>query len=99
LRGILAQSIRNVEIILVDSGSTDGTVAIAESFPVRVVKIDPKDFTFGYSLNQWFPDTMLAQQPHPFCNKANAAIRKYYGRIIQSTKRCLVWKTWIGLTA
>ena len=54
LRGILTQSTRNVEIILMDSGSTDGTVAIAESFPGRVVKIDPKDFTFGYSLNQGY---------------------------------------------
>ena len=136
LQGILAQSLRDVEIVLVDSGSTDGTVEIAEQFPVKVVHIDPKDFTFGFSLNQgisscsneliviasahvypvfpdwlesltmpfsdpkvalsygkqrgiddskyserqlfqqWFPDSRPVQQAHPFCNNANAAIRR-----------------------
>jgi glycosyltransferase involved in cell wall biosynthesis len=40
-----------VDIVLVDSGSTDATVAIARRYPVRVVSIEPKDFTFGRSLN------------------------------------------------
>jgi rhamnosyltransferase len=51
LTGILKQSIKNVEIILVDSGSTDATVAIASRFPVKIVHIDQKHFTFGRSLN------------------------------------------------
>ena len=41
----------DVEIILVDSGSTDRTIEIAESFGARVVHIRKSDFTFGRSLN------------------------------------------------
>ena len=51
LEGVKQQTVRDVEIILVDSGSTDETVAIAESFGVRVVRIRPEEFTFGRSLN------------------------------------------------
>lgn len=40
-----------VEIILVDSGSTDRTVEIAESRSCRIVHIKKRDFTFGRSLN------------------------------------------------
>jgi rhamnosyltransferase len=136
LRGILAQTIQDVEIVLVDSGSTDKTVEIASEYPVKVIHINPEDFSFGYSLNQgiqacsnefvviasahiypvypdwletllkpfndpevalvygkqhgnetskysehqlflqWFPDGKTTQQEHPFCNNANAAIRK-----------------------
>ncbi len=39
------------EIILVDSGSTDDTRRIAMRYPVQIIEINPKDFTFGYSLN------------------------------------------------
>lgn len=53
LKGILRQKVAfSFETILVDSGSTDATVQIAESFSVRVVRINPEDFTFGYSLNK-----------------------------------------------
>jgi glycosyltransferase involved in cell wall biosynthesis len=52
LEGILAQTVREVEIILVDSGSTDATVSVASRYPVRVVSIAPEEFTFGRSLNQ-----------------------------------------------
>ncbi|HXF86591.1 MAG TPA: glycosyltransferase family A protein [Anaerolineales bacterium] len=51
LEGIRHQTVKDVEIILVDSGSTDGTVAIAESFGARVVRIASAEFTFGRSLN------------------------------------------------
>jgi len=51
LEGVRQQTVKDVEIILVDSGSTDNTVAIAESFDARVVHIAPQDFTFGRSLN------------------------------------------------
>jgi len=136
LTGIIQQNITDVEIILVDSGSTDATVSIASRYPVRVIHIDPENFTFGYSLNQgiaaargeliviasahvypvypdwlerllapfaddhvaltygkqrgtdttrfsehqifarWFSDQSQLQQSHPFCNNANAAIRR-----------------------
>src|SRR5512134_455479 len=51
LEGIRQQTIKDVEIILVDSGSTDRTVSIAESFAARTVRIPSSEFTFGRSLN------------------------------------------------
>jgi rhamnosyltransferase len=51
LEGIKQQTVKDVDVILVDSGSTDSTVAIAESFGVRVVRIPSAEFTFGRSLN------------------------------------------------
>jgi rhamnosyltransferase len=51
LEGIRQQTIKDVEIILVDSGSTDGTISVAESFDGRIVQIPPSEFTFGRSLN------------------------------------------------
>ena len=136
LEGISQQSIKGVEVILVDSGSTDGTASLAESFGARVVRIGAEEFTFGRSLNlgiraakhglvviasahvypvypdwlecllrpfedekttlvygkqrgtgtsnyserqifqQWFPENDLPRQPSPFCNNANAALRR-----------------------
>ena len=51
LQGITEQTIKNVQVILVDSGSSDGTVAAAQEFAVEVVHIAPEEFTFGRSLN------------------------------------------------
>lgn len=51
LEGVARQTVRDVEAILVDSGSTDSTVSIAESFGARTVRIRPEEFTFGRSLN------------------------------------------------
>ncbi len=51
LEGIRHQTIKDVEIILVDSGSTDETVSVAESFEARIVHIPSAEFTFGRSLN------------------------------------------------
>ena len=136
LEGILKQTARDFEVILVDSGSDDATVAIARHYPVRVLSLRPEDFTFGRSLNlgcsratgesiviasahvypvypdwteqllrpfadpgvalvygkqrgtalsrfseaqvlsKWFPEASIARQSHPFCNNANAAIRR-----------------------
>jgi glycosyltransferase involved in cell wall biosynthesis len=136
MQGIAAQSRKDVEVILVDSGSTDQTAAIAAGLGATVVHIRPQDFSFGYSLNrglaacrgslvviasahvypvypdwldtllepfadaqvactygkqrgtetsqyseirlfhQWFPDGQPSAQEHPFCNNANAAIRR-----------------------
>jgi rhamnosyltransferase len=51
LEGIRQQTLQDVEIILVDSGSTDSTISIAESFAARIVRIPSDEFTFGRSLN------------------------------------------------
>lgn len=40
------------ETLLVDSGSDDGTVEIAESYGCRIERISKSEFTFGRSLNR-----------------------------------------------
>jgi rhamnosyltransferase len=138
----LLQGIRNqkvsfrYEVILVDSGSNDNTVDIAQGYSVEIVHITPAEFSFGCSLNKgiekangeycifisahcypvkeywlenlilpfadesialvygkqrgnkitkyseqqifkkWFPESGSGKQESPFCNNANAAIRK-----------------------
>lgn len=51
LDAIKKQSYTDWEVIVVDSGSTDKTLEIAESHKVQIIKIESRDFTFGYSLN------------------------------------------------
>jgi len=51
LEGIRHQTVQDAEVILVDSGSTDSTISIAESFGARIVRIPSAEFTFGRSLN------------------------------------------------
>jgi rhamnosyltransferase len=136
LEGILSQSRKDHEIIVVDSGSTDRTLEIAREYPVKVLSIRPEEFSFGYAINYgcksavgefivlisahcyptnstWlenmikmfddsrvglvygkqrgneitryfehrvfeklFPDVSMPLKQDPFCNNANAAIRK-----------------------
>lgn len=137
LAGIMQQTVKDVEIIVVDSGSTDATLSIASRYPVRILHIAPEEFSFGRSLNKgcaaatgeilvfasghvyplyedwleklvrpfefdckvgltyggqrgnevtkysehqvfatWFPATSNLNQDHPFCNNANAAVRR-----------------------
>ncbi len=136
LTGIAHQTVKPDEVILVDSGSTDATLAIASAFSVRIVQIAPEDFSFGRALNRglesatgdvvvlasahvyplfdswlelllaplvdesvvlsygrqqvpeagrfserqllarWFPPRSELRQLDPFCNNANAAIRR-----------------------
>ena len=51
LDGIAKQTIDDLDIIIVDSGSTDATVEIASKYPVRILTIPKENFSFGKSLN------------------------------------------------
>jgi rhamnosyltransferase len=53
LKAVRGQQLNGLscETILVDSGSTDGTLQIAASFGCKIVTIDKSQFTFGRSLN------------------------------------------------
>ncbi len=52
LEAILRQSLGNHEIIVVDSGSTDGTLEIMRSFKdIDLITMEAKEFTFGRALN------------------------------------------------
>ena len=136
LEGVRHQTVQDVEVLLVDSGSTDTTVAIAARYGAKLVHIPPAEFTFGRSLNlglaaatreltllasahvypvypdwierllepfqdpkvaltygkqrgsknskfsehqifaRWYPDQLDPRQKYPFCNNANAAVRR-----------------------
>lgn len=136
LTGIFEQSVKKIEVIVVDSGSTDQTLSIASSFPITIHNIKSEEFSFGRALNtgcaaakgkflvfasahvypthrhwleyllvpfcdshvaltygkqrgnghtkysehqifaKWFPERSVPVQRSPFCNNANAAIRR-----------------------
>ena len=136
LTGVMRQTVTPSQIVVVDSGSTDATLAIAGRFGVDITTIEPTKFSFGRALNlgcslargdvlviasahvyplydswieelvrpfaspkisvaygrqvgdhethyserqilrRWFPDESDLDQAHPFCNNANAAIRR-----------------------
>ena len=136
LDSLTRQTVEDIEIVAVDSGSTDETRAILSRYPVKLLSILPEEFSFGRSLNigcraatadilaivsahvyprnsywlenllspfadpqvalaygkqrgddtskyserqilaTWFPEQSNLRQPGPFCNNANAAIRK-----------------------
>ena len=51
LSALKEQDYQDFEVIVVDSGSLDNTRAIAEKNADKLIRIDSRDFTFGYSLN------------------------------------------------
>ena len=159
LEGIIHQTIRDVEIIIVDSGSSDDTILIAKQYPVKIINILPQEFSFGRSLNlgvknatadllvfasahvypvypdwiekllapfsdprialtygkqrggtsskfseqqifaHWYPPDTQQYQDTPFCNNANAAVRKelalqhLYGEMLPGLED-LEWSQW-----
>ena len=50
-RGLAAQTYRNFEVIFVDSGSNDNSVAIAQENNAKIINIPKEQFSFGRSLN------------------------------------------------
>jgi rhamnosyltransferase len=52
LSGIAAQTVQPEQVVVVDSGSTDGTLDIARRHGVEIHTIDPAEFSFGRSLNR-----------------------------------------------
>ena len=51
LTAVYEQTVRDIEVILVDSGSTDRTLEIARTFPLKIMEIQPEEFTYGRALN------------------------------------------------
>ena len=52
LEGLMKQTIYDqTEIIIIDSGSKDGTLEIIEKFPVKLIRIEPEKFNHGLTRN------------------------------------------------
>ena len=52
LRAIFSQEdVPRPEVVIIDSGSTDGTIRIAARYPVRLISIQPEEFNHGATRN------------------------------------------------
>ena len=52
LDSIFIQTIENPEVIVVDSGSTDNSLSIISRYPVTLLSIEPRNYSFGKSRNK-----------------------------------------------
>lgn len=57
LAALFSQTFRDFELVLVDSGSTDRTLAIARKYPCRLISIPPDDYFPGAVLNRAIAET------------------------------------------
>ena len=51
LVGVFDQTLMPHEVVVIDSGSTDGTVEIARQFPVILMEMAPEDWSYSGALN------------------------------------------------
>lgn len=51
LASVRGQHYHDFEVVVVDSGSTDRTLEIAEEYSAKILTIDPGEFTYGRALN------------------------------------------------
>ena len=55
------------QLIVVDSGSRDGTVALARSHGAELVPIRKEDFSYGRALNRGLAAARHELSPNPLC--------------------------------
>ena len=54
LQAVFEQSVRAEEVLVLDSGSTDGTLDVAARFPVRVITMPASEWSYPKALNVGF---------------------------------------------
>lgn len=51
LNKVFDQTVKNIELIIIDSGSRDKTLDIAECYPAKIIEIEPETFGHGKTRN------------------------------------------------
>jgi len=51
LKSLQQQTLKNLEIIIIDSGSTDKTLEIIKKFPIQLIEIKAREYNPSYALN------------------------------------------------
>ena len=82
-----------VEIIIVDSGSSDNTLSIAKKYADQILNIPPKDFTWGYALNLGIDvasgDAICLISGHCYIDNSITNIESIYNYLMKSDYACL----------